>query len=236
VKNPRADARATLAKRRAEVAGMFDEVAPRYDLMNGLASLGQERAWRDEVVRALGVKPGEAVLDLAAGTGASSVPLAEAGGTVVCVDLSAGMVAEGRRRHPELGFVLGDALALPFVDGAFDKVTISFGLRNVEDTSAGLAELLRVTKPGGRIVVCEFSTPTWRPFRGVYHGWIRHVMPKLSRVASADPAAYTYLTESILDWPDQKALARLMERAGWSGIEWRNLTGGVVALHRATKP
>lgn len=176
------------------------------------------------------------ILDLAAGTGTSSVPLNDWGAMVVPVDMSLGMLAEGRRRHPHLPFVAGDALGLPFRDGAFDAVTISFGLRNVADTEAALAELLRVTRPGGLIVVCEFSTPTWAPFRTTYRAFLGSALPGMAKVASANPVAYDYLAESILAWPDQAALAQLMHRAGWAEVEHLDLSGGIVALHRARRP
>ena len=215
---------------------MFDGVAPRYDLMNDLASLGQDRAWRAEVVAAIRPRPGMTVLDLAAGTGTSSAPFSARGAFVVPVDLSLGMLAEGRRRHPQLPFVAGDALAVPFADGVFDAVTISFGLRNVSDTLGALTELSRVTRPGGTIVVCEFSTPPWRPFRSVYRGFLGTALPAVAGVASANPAAYDYLAESILAWPDQQALAEMMYDAGWSDVEHLNLSAGIVALHRARRP
>lgn len=211
---------------------MFDHVAGRYDLMNDLLSLGMDRAWRAATVAAIAPQPGERILDLAAGTGTSSLPFATAGATVVPADLSFGMLSTGRARHPELPFVNADALALPFADDAFDAVTISFGLRNVEDTAGGLAELRRVTRPGGRIVVCEFSTPTLTAFRAVYHTYLREVLPRVASLASSNPVAYDYLGESILAWPDQRTLAGLMDGAGWRGVGWKNLTGGIVALHR----
>ncbi|MDQ7991285.1 MAG: demethylmenaquinone methyltransferase [Propionicimonas sp.] len=227
------DARATLERRRAEVAAMFDHVAGRYDLMNDLLSLGQDRAWRSATVAAVEPQPGDRILDLAAGTGTSSLPFAAAGAVVVPADLSFGMLTTGRERHPELPFVNADALTLPFADDAFDAVTISFGLRNVEDTAGALAELLRVTRPGGRIVVCEFSTPPWRPLRSVYHTYLRQALPRVASLASSNPVAYDYLGESILAWPDQRALADLLHDAGWRAVGWKNLSGGIVALHRA---
>ena len=215
---------------------MFDGVAPRYDLMNDLASLGQDRRWRREVRDAIRPGPGMRILDLAAGTGTSSVPLNEWGAFVVPVDMSLGMLAEGRRRHPHLPFVAGDALGLPFRDAAFDAVTMSFGLRNVSDTVGALAELLRVTRPGGLAVVCEFSTPTWAPFRSAYRGFLGSALPGMASLASANPAAYDHLAESILAWPNQTALADLMVDAGWAEVEYLNLSGGIVALHRARRP
>ena len=215
---------------------MFDGVASRYDLMNGLMTGGQHLYWRHEAVRAVDPRPGLRVLDLAAGTGWSSKPIADAGALVVPADLSFGMISEGKRQLPELPFVRADALTLPFADDAFDAVTISYGLRNVEDTAGALGEMRRVTRPGGTLVVLEFSTPTWRPFRTVYTElMLKRVIPRAAGLASSNPAAYDYLAESILAWPDQRRLADLMAAAGWRGVEWKNLSGGAVALHRAVK-
>ncbi|HET7723305.1 MAG TPA: demethylmenaquinone methyltransferase [Propionibacteriaceae bacterium] len=228
--------RATLAKRRADVAGMFDHLASRYDLINDVASLGLDRSWRRAVLAAVDPKPGDVVLDLAAGTGTSSVPFAEAGARVVSVDMSLGMLAEGRRRNPDLSFVAGDALALPFADASFDAATISFGLRNVQDTAGALTELLRVVRPGGCLVICEFSAPTWEPWRRLYTTYLPVVVPGVAKLVSPNPAAYDYLVESIVSWPDQDALAALMLENGWSAVEHRNLVGGIVALHRGRRP
>ena len=210
---------------------MFDGVAERYDLMNFLLTLGVEPHWRKDVTEAIDPKAGQTILDLAAGTGASSVPLAASGATVVCTDLSLGMLVEGHKRHPELTFVAGDALHLPYADGAFDTVTISFGLRNVENTVGALREMRRVTKPGGQIVICEFSTPTNKAFRKLYELYQGTVMPLGSKLSSNAPA-YDYLVESIRDWPAQAELADLLDAAGWQAVGWRNLAGGIVALHR----
>ena len=225
--------RASLERRRDDVAEMFDHVASRYDLMNDVLSLGQDRHWRSQTVAAVAPRPGQVVLDLAAGTGTSSLPFAAAGAVVVPADLSLGMLKVGHGKHPELPFVNADALNLPFADGCFDAVTISFGLRNVEDTTAALAELRRVTRPGGRIVICEFSTPVWGPFRQVYRRYLLTALPKVAAIGSSNAAAYDYLGESILAWPDQRALADLLAAAGWRGVGWKNLSGGIVALHRA---
>ena len=208
--------RANLDKKRAEVSAMFDGVAARYDLLNSLLSLGRDRGWRRETVTAVAARPGERILDLAAGTGTSSLPFVEAGAHVFPTDLSMGMLKTGKQQHPRLPFVRGDALALPYADSVFDAVTISYGLRNVEDTAAALRELLRVTRPGGRMVIAEFSTPVNRALRFIY-------------------VAYGYLAESILAWPAQEELADLIANCGWQNVEWKNLTGGIVALHRAWK-
>lgn len=227
--------RAGLDKSPHEVAAMFDDVAARYDLTNDLLALGQTRRWRSQVTRAIGALPGDRVLDLAAGTGTSSEPIARGGAFVVACDFSLGMLEVGRRRNPRLSFVGGDGLALPFADESFDAVTISFGLRNVADRLAGLRELRRVTRPGGRIVVCEFSHPTWAPFREVYTRYLMGALPAVARRASSNPDAYEYLAESIRSWPDQKALAEDMTASGWQQVAWRNLTGGIVAVHRGVR-
>jgi demethylmenaquinone methyltransferase/2-methoxy-6-polyprenyl-1,4-benzoquinol methylase len=225
--------RAELDKNPAEVAAMFDGVAKRYDLTNDVLSLGQDRAWRTAVLRAVAPQPGEKVLDLAAGTGTSSVPFAEAGALVVPCDFSQGMLAVGKRARPALPFVAGDGTRLPFADASFDAVTISFGLRNIVDPDAGLAELRRVTRRGGRLVVCEFSSPTWKPFRTVYLEYLMKALPRVSRAVATNPDAYVYLAESIRAWPDQAGLADRIAATGWRDVEWQNLSGGIVALHRA---
>ena len=228
-------ARAQLDKQPHEVAAMFDGVARRYDVTNDVLSLGLTHAWRRAVATAVHAGPGDRVLDLAAGTGTSSLPFRDAGAYVVPCDFSLGMLAVGRQRQPSLAFTAGDALALPFADATFDAVTISFGLRNVHDPSAALAELLRVTRPRGRLVVCEFSHPTWAPFRTVYVEYLMRALPGVARAVSSAPDAYVYLAESIRAWPDQGGLAALIEGAGWGRVAWRDLTGGIVALHRATR-
>ncbi|HTY71755.1 MAG TPA: demethylmenaquinone methyltransferase [Actinomycetes bacterium] len=229
-------ARAQLDKQPHEVAAMFDGVARRYDLTNDVLSMGLTRSWRRAVADALRVAPGERVLDLAAGTGSSSLPFRAAGASVVACDFSLGMLAEGRRRQPDVAFAAGDAMDLPFRDETFDAVTISFGLRNVHDPAAALREMLRVTRRGGRLVVCEFSHPTWGPWRTVYVEYLMRALPAVARAVSSAPDAYVYLAESIRAWPDQAGLAAELAAAGWDRVAWRDLTGGIVALHRATRP
>ena len=214
---------------------MFDAVAKRYDVTNDVLSLGQDRRWRHDVIAAVAPRPGERVLDLAAGTGTSSQPFADRGALVVPCDFSLGMLRVGKRARPHLPFTAGDGTRLPFADDTFDAVTISFGLRNIVDPLQGLRELLRVTRPGGRLVVCEFSHPTWAPLRTVYIEYLMKALPAVSRAVSSSPDAYVYLAESIRAWPDQRGLAALVAEAGWQAPEWRDLTGGIVALHRATK-
>ena len=228
--------RADLDKQPSDVARMFDDVATRYDLTNDLLSLGQDRRWRKAVVDALVPVAAQRILDLAAGTGTSSSALADRGADVIACDFSWGMLAVGKARRPELAFVAGDALELPFADGAFDAVTISFGLRNVHESDVALREMLRVTRPGGRLVVCEFSHPTWQPIRQVYSGYLMRALPSVARAVSSNPEAYVYLAESIRQWPDQRALSKVIQRAGWADVAWRDLSGGIVALHRGTRP
>ncbi|MFE7570394.1 demethylmenaquinone methyltransferase [Streptomyces sp. NPDC057539] len=227
--------RASLDKQPHEVISMFDDVAEKYDLTNDVLSLGQARLWRKEVAKALKARPAEKVLDLAAGTATSSMSLAATGAYVVPCDFSQGMLRQGKKRHPWMPFTAGDATKLPFADEVFDAVTISFGLRNVQDTDLALRELYRVTKPGGRIVICEFSHPTWAPFRTVYEEYLMRALPPTARAVSSNPDAYVYLAESIRAWPDQPALAARLKGAGWSKVAWRNLTGGIVALHRGVR-
>jgi demethylmenaquinone methyltransferase/2-methoxy-6-polyprenyl-1,4-benzoquinol methylase len=213
---------------------MFDGVAAKYDLTNDVLSMGQDRLWRRAVARALDVRAGERVLDLGAGTGTSSLPFADAGARVVPCDFSIGMLKEGKKRRPDLPLTAGDATRLPFADGVFDAVTISFALRNVHDPDAALREMRRVTRPGGRLVVCEFSHPVFGPFRTVYTEYLMRALPQVATAVSSNPDAYVYLAESIRAWPDQRGLAARLKDAGWSAVAWRNLTGGIVALHRAT--
>lgn len=227
--------RAELDKQPSDVRSMFDAVARRYDVTNDVLSMGQDRRWRKEVIAAVAPQPGERVLDLAAGTGTSSQPFADAGAIVVPCDFSLGMLQVGKQARPHLPFTAGDGTRLPFADETFDAVTISFGLRNIVDPEAGLRELRRVTRPGGRIVVCEFSHPTWAPFRTVYLEYLMRALPPIARAISSSPDAYVYLAESIRAWPDQRGLADLVAAAGWQRPAWRDLSGGIVALHRATR-
>ena len=227
--------RADLDKQPDEVASMFDDVARRYDLTNDVLTFGLDRRWRAQVVNAIAPQAGERILDLAAGTGTSSDPLDRAGARVVACDFSVGMLRVGKRKRPGLSFVAGDAMALPFADATFDAVTISFGLRNVAGVDAALQEMARVTKPGGRLVVCEFSDPTWAPFRRVYLEYLMRALPLIARRVSSNPDSYVYLAESIRAWPNQPALADRIAAGGWSEVTWQNLLGGIVAVHSAVR-
>jgi demethylmenaquinone methyltransferase/2-methoxy-6-polyprenyl-1,4-benzoquinol methylase len=227
---------ADLGKDPKEVAAMFDDVAAGYDRTNAILSMGTSALWRLATVRALGIIPGDRILDIAAGTGTSSAAIARAGARVTALDFSAGMVAVGRERHPDIEFVEGDATVLPFDDASFDAVTVSFGLRNVNDPHAALAEMRRVLVPGGRLVICEFTTPPNGAVRRACDFYLAKVMPRIAKMSSTNPAAYTYLMDSIHDWPSQGVLAGWIRDAGFTGVGYRNLTGGVVALHRGTTP
>jgi len=230
-------ARAQLDKKPAEVSAMFDRVAERYDLLNDALSLGMDRRWRRVVTRAVDGGSGQLVLDLAAGTGTSSRAFSRRGARSVACDFSLGMLAVGARRQSAgLAFAAGDALALPFKDGTFDVVTISFGLRNVADTEQALREMLRVTRPGGRLVICEFSHLPVQRLNAIYEQYLARVLPAVASRLSRNAEAYDYLAESIRDWPAQQVVAGLIAAAGWSGVSWRNLALGVVALHEARRP
>jgi demethylmenaquinone methyltransferase/2-methoxy-6-polyprenyl-1,4-benzoquinol methylase len=228
--------RAHLDKQPHEVAAMFDGVAGRYDLTNTVLSFGRDRGWRRATRLALDLKPGERVLDLGAGTGVSTEELARSGAYAVGADLSLGMLQAGHERRPQVPLLAADALALPFADASFDAVTISFALRNIADAEGALREMARVTRPGGRLVVCEFSHPTLAPFRTVYLSYLMRALPEVARRVSSNPDAYVYLAESIRAWPDQAGMADRIAANGWGKVAWRNLTGGVVALHRAIRP
>ena len=227
--------RANMDKNPQEVAAMFDGVARRYDIVNDILSLGRTKAWRKAATKVIAPAPGMKILDMAAGTGSSSAPLAAAGADVTAADFSEGMIAAGKKARPDLTFIKADALNLPFEADRFDVVTISYGLRNTVDVDKALAEARRVTKPGGRMVVVEFSHPTWRPFRTIYTEYLMRLLPAIAKKTASNPDAYIYLAESIRAWPDQAGLAARMEKAGWSQVTWKNLTFGVVAVHSGIK-
>ena len=225
---------ADLGKYPRDVATMFDGVGKNYDITNTVLSAGIDAHWRRETGRRLDLAPGELVLDLAAGTAVSTVELSKSGATVIACDFSRGMLAAGA--HRDVPKVCGDGMDLPFPDDTFDAVTISFGLRNIHDFRAGLREMARVTRPGGRLTVCEFSTPTVPVFSTLYKEYLMRALPAVAKAVSSNPDAYVYLAESIRDWPDQAALARTIESSGWERCSVTNLTGGIAAIHMARRP
>lgn len=213
---------------------MFDSVADSYDKTNDLLSFGQSRLWRGKVAKAVNAKSGEQILDIAAGTGTSSMAFLSPGVRVVAADFSKGMLEVGKKKYPELEFVFADAMKLPFKDAEFDVVTMSFGLRNVQDHKVALGEFLRVLKPNGRLVICEFSHVPG--LLGVlYRFYLKHFLPKISALFSKSPEAYDYLAESIQAWPKQKELAQDIANVGFSQVGYKNLSFGIVALHQAVK-
>lgn len=235
------DPRPTADKDAALVQAMFDRVAPRYDIANTIFSLGQDAHWRRVAANAAGVGPADVAVDVATGTGLVAQELRRRGAKVVALDFSWNMVATGAAGDraafggPQLLWVNGDGVRLPLADASVDALTISFGLRNLPDTTAGLSEFARVLKPGGRLVICEFSTPTWAPFRAIYQRYLLGAIPAAAKVVTSDPAAYRYLAESILAWPAQERLAAIIALAGFSSVRWKNLTGGIVAVHQALR-
>jgi demethylmenaquinone methyltransferase / 2-methoxy-6-polyprenyl-1,4-benzoquinol methylase len=225
---------------------MFDALAGRYDMMNDILSMGQVRLWRRTVRRIVAARPEDRVLDLAAGTGTSAATFAESGADCVACDFSLGMLRAGSARlatrdplrtraRGRVSFVAGDALRLPFRDESFDVVTISFGLRNVHGARGALTEMRRVTRPGGRLVVCEFSRITVPPLDMLYRRYLTGALPAIARRVARNPEAYEYLAESISDWPGQRELADVIRSAGWSAVRWRDLNLGVVAVHVGRK-
>jgi len=244
------DPRPTADKDAALVQAMFDRVAPRYDLANTIFSLGQDRHWRRVARAATAPQPGELILDVASGTGALAHELASSGASVIALDFSWQMLLTGAHRArqsrpsredrpsrpaPRVLWCTGDGLHLPLADASVSAATIAFGLRNLPDTVAGLRELARVVRPGGRAVVLEFSQPTWPPFRQVYLRYLVGALPAAAKLLTSDPAAYRYLAASIQAWPDAERLARLFSQAGWRDVRWKRLTGGIVAVHHAIR-
>jgi len=223
-----------MQKRPEEVSRMFDEVAETYDRTNDILSLGQSKLWRRSVRRLINPQSGQRILDLAAGTGTSSMALLGEGVQVVAADFSKGMLEVGKKRHPELEFAFADATKLPFKDSEFDAVTISFGIRNVVDVDKALSEMFRVTKPGGVVVVCEFSHPKGI-FGRLYKFYLRRVLPLVAKLVARNPEAYSYLGESIEAWPNQTEFAGQIDKAGYENVGFKNLSLGIVAVHYGEK-
>ena len=223
------------------VRGVFDSVAPKYDVMNDLMSMGLHRAWKAYTVRVADVKPGQHVLDIAGGTGDLALafaPKVGSSGCVVHTDINEAMLREGRNRLLDAGKVVPtlvcDAEHLPFADAGFDLVTVAFGLRNMTHKDAALQEMNRVLKPGGKLLVLEFSKIA-KPLEKAYDWYSFKVLPKLGKLVANDDASYQYLAESIRMHPGQQELKALMHKGGFGHVDYHNLTGGVVALHVGIK-
>ncbi|RAU22106.1 bifunctional demethylmenaquinone methyltransferase/2-methoxy-6-polyprenyl-1,4-benzoquinol methylase [Paramagnetospirillum kuznetsovii] len=227
----------TPEERESRIRRVFDAVAPRYDLMNDVMSFGIHRLWKRDMAKAAKPATGQLIVDLAGGTGDVARLLAGAGRRVVVCDPSAEMMAVGRARTAGTGveFMEGKAEAMPFADASVDTVTIAFGLRNATNPQAGLAEIFRILKPGGRFLCLEFSRP-WAVIRPFYDAFSFVVIPRLGAWVARQPMAYSYLVESIRRFPDQREMAALMGEAGFVGVEWRNLSAGIACLHQGVKP
>ncbi len=228
------------AEKTARVRGVFDSIADNYDLMNDLMSAGMHRLWKRFALSQTGLRPGQRALDVASGTGDLGVGLARQvgpDGLAVLTDLNREMLSRGRDRlidrgfSSQVAFVIANAECLPFHDRSFDCVTIGFGLRNVTDKRAALASMRRVLRPGGRLLVLEFSKLQLAALQPAYDAYSFQVLPRLGAIVAGDEASYRYLAESIRVHPDQETLAAMMRDAGFDGSRWHNLAGGIVALH-----
>jgi demethylmenaquinone methyltransferase/2-methoxy-6-polyprenyl-1,4-benzoquinol methylase len=227
------------AERGPQVHALFATIADRYDLINDLQSLGMHRHWKRRLVSDASVGTGQNTLDVCTGTGDIAFRLEAAGAQTVGVDFSLPMLRVARRRSRSLGLSIpllaADGLRLPFVDAAFDRVTIGYGLRNLPDFKAALLEFHRVTRPGGRLLVLDFGKPTQRLWRGCYFAYLRLALPVLGRVFCGDAAAYAYILESLRHYPDQHAIVRLLETTGWQDVRATNFLGGIMSLHSARR-
>ena len=213
-----------------QVRAMFDRIARVYDRMNSVMTAGMHHRWRERAADLAQVGPGTTALDVATGTGDLAVELARRGAEVTGMDFAPAMLELARRKAPGLAFEEGDALALSYEDASFDAVTVGFGARNFSDLDRGLGEMARVTKPGGRVVVLEITTPQKPPLSWFFRAWFDHVVPALGRVAG-DPDAYTYLPSSVRRFPGPEELAGRMAGAGLTGVRWILTAGGIIAIH-----
>jgi demethylmenaquinone methyltransferase/2-methoxy-6-polyprenyl-1,4-benzoquinol methylase len=218
-----------------QVQAMFDRIAGVYDVMNSVMTAGLHHRWRERAADLARVGPGTRALDVATGTGDLAVALAARGAEVVGADFSDGMLERARAKAPGIRFEHADALDLPYEDGSFDAATVGFGARNFGDLERGLAEMVRVVRPGGRVVILEITTPTRPPLSTFFSLWFDRVVPLLGRFA-ADPEAYEYLPRSVKRFPGPAALAGLLRDTGLEDVRWILTAGGIIALHHGTRP
>src|SRR3954454_1182497 len=218
-----------------QVRAMFDRIARVYDLMNSVMTVGMHQRWRERAADLAQADTGKRALDVATGTGDLAIALRGRGAEVVGMDFSAGMLELGRRKAPDVRFETGNALELAYADGEFDAVTVGFGARNFADLDRGLGEMARVTKPGGRVVVLEITTPQRPPLSWFFRVWFDRLVPALGRVAG-DPDAYSYLPSSVRRFPGPSGLAAKLVEAGLTDVRWILTVGGIIALHVGTKP
>ncbi len=228
------------AAKRAYVRQVFEDIAPRYDLLNHVLSLNADRRWRRAAVDTLRYEtaPNGLYLDLCAGTLDLSAELAGRGdftGTVIATDFVTSMLRLGRGKAERVAPATADALTLPFADAEFDGAMVGFGVRNLMDLDAGLREAARVLKPGARFVVLEFTTPAWQPFRAIYLAYLQQVLPRIGRMVSKHRTAYQWLPASVLPFPEPPVLAQRLVEAGFRPVTWQTVWGGIVAIHCATR-
>lgn len=227
--------------KREQVERMFDAISPKYDLLNRLFSLGVDQGWRRKVIRMVAEEPVDKLLDVATGTADLAIMASKVAKQVTGVDISDGMLAQGRVKVDAKGLKdritlqQADSVALPFADGSFDAVTVAFGVRNYEDLSGGLREMLRVLRPGGRLLVLEFSKPQRTPMRQLFRFYFHQVMPLVGRLVSKDSAAYTYLPQSVDAFPEGQRFLDLLSAAGGQEVKARNLTGGIATIYTTRK-
>jgi len=228
-------------QRAAKVGELFATIARRYDLINDVQSFGLHRVWKRRLLRLAEPRAGERALDLCCGTGDLALALAARGVHAVGLDFSEPMLevakekAEGRKQKAEVKFVHGDAQRIPFPENAFDLLTIGYGLRNLADLDAGLRDMFRVTKPGGRLLVLEFGKPDNTAWRGIYFGYLKFLLPFFGKVFCGNAAAYAYILESLKHYPAQQEVAERMRAQGWRNVRVFNLMGGIMSIHRAEK-
>jgi demethylmenaquinone methyltransferase/2-methoxy-6-polyprenyl-1,4-benzoquinol methylase len=227
-------------QRAAKVGDLFAAIAPRYDLLNDLLSLGWHRRWKRALPKMANVKPGDRALDLCCGTGDIAFALRAAGADVVGIDFSPAMLAVAQQRAqtagggacpPRLQFLRADALNIPFADDSFDVVTIGYGLRNLAGWERGLEEMARVGRPDARVLVLDFGKPENKAWRTIYFAWLRFLVPLFGKIFSNDAAAYAYIFESLRDYPAQRGVAARMQALGWRDVQVRQLLGGAMSIH-----